>query len=127
MTCRPEIDSNSTLSDVQNETTINNSLWLDYPCDYNNVIFSKNYKYYIQECLGPEIPIVLLVKTSSNTRRAILDMSFKLRKKVRRLAPPQTKTISVEIEYGFKAQVRLYLPGILREYEDVTFPIVLLV
>uniref|UniRef100_A0A6P7GH46 Venom dipeptidyl peptidase 4 n=1 Tax=Diabrotica virgifera virgifera TaxID=50390 RepID=A0A6P7GH46_DIAVI len=127
MTCRPEVDQNSTFSESQNETTINNSLWLDYPCDYNNVIFSKNYNYYIQECLGPEIPIVLLVKTSTNTRRVILDTSFKLRKKVRKLSPPQTKTISVEIEYGFKAQVRLYLPGILREYEDITFPIVLLV
>ncbi|CAH1163711.1 unnamed protein product [Phaedon cochleariae] len=127
MTCRPEIDMNSTFSEDINDTKINNSLWLDYPCDYNNVIFSKYFKYYIQECLGPEIPIVLLVKTSSNTRRVILDTSLKLRKKIRKISPPQTKTISVEIEYGFKAQVRLYLPGILREYEDVTFPLVLLV
>ncbi|XP_056635273.1 inactive dipeptidyl peptidase 10 isoform X1 [Diorhabda sublineata] len=127
LTCSPEVDLNSTFSEPQNETTINNSLWLDYPCEYNNVIFSKNYKYYIQECLGPEIPIVLLVKTSTNSRRVILDTSFKLRKKVRKLSPPQIKTFSVEIEYGFKAQVRLYLPGILREYEDITFPIVLLV
>ncbi|CAH1184994.1 unnamed protein product [Phyllotreta striolata] len=127
LTCRPEVDLNSTSADGQNETAINNSLWLDYPCDYNAVAFSRGYKYYVQECLGPEIPIVLLVRTSSNARRAILDTSFKLRKKVRRLSAPRTKTISVEIEYGFKAQVRLYLPGILREYEDVAFPIVLLV
>ncbi|KAJ8966471.1 hypothetical protein NQ314_003505, partial [Rhamnusium bicolor] len=127
MTCRPLIDINMTFSENMNETMINNSLWLDYPCDFNNVIFSKNYKYYIQECLGPEIPIVLLVKTSTNTRRVVLDTSFKLRRKVRKLAPPQIKTISVEIEFGYKAQVRLYLPGVLREYEDVTFPLILLV
>lgn len=77
--------------------------------------------------MGPEIPIVLLVKTASNSRRVILDTSYKLRRKVRKFSPPQMKTISVEIEFGFKAQVRLYLPGILREYEDVTFPVILLV
>lgn len=77
--------------------------------------------------MGPEIPIVLLVKTSSNARRVILDTSYKLRRKVRKFSPPQMKTISVEIEFGFKAQVRLYLPGILREYEDITFPVILLV
>ncbi|KAJ8954777.1 hypothetical protein NQ318_014887 [Aromia moschata] len=127
MTCRPEIDANMTYSDNMNDTMINNSLWLDYPCDFNNVIFSRGYKYYVQECLGPEIPIVLLVKTSTNARHAVLDTSFKLRRKVRKLSPPQMKTISVEIEFGYKAQVRLYLPGVLREYEDVTFPLVLLV
>lgn len=128
MTCRPDVDVNTTASpDNINETTINNILWLDYPCDYNNVIFSKGLKYYVQECLGPEIPIVLLVKTSTNARRVILDTSFKLRRKVRKFAPPQMKTISVEIEFGFKAQVKLYLPGILREYEDITFPVILLV
>ncbi|XP_018579653.1 inactive dipeptidyl peptidase 10 [Anoplophora glabripennis] len=127
MTCRPEIDANVTFTENMNETMISNSLWLDYPCDYNNVIFSRNFKFYIQECLGPEIPIVLLVKTSSNARRVVLDTSFKLRRKVRKLSPPQVKTISVEIEFGYKAQVRLYLPGGLREYEDVTFPLILLV
>lgn len=127
MTCRPEIDANITYSENMNETMISNSLWLDYPCDYNNVIFSRNFKFYIQECLGPEIPIVLLVKTSSNARRVVLDTSFKLRRKVRKLSPPQVKTISVEIEFGYKAQVKLYLPGVLREYEDVTFPLILLV
>nr|CAI5827942.1 unnamed protein product [Callosobruchus analis] len=127
MTCRPEIDVNSTFAENLNETVISHSLWLDYPCDYNNVIFSKNYKYYVQECLGPEIPIVLLVKTSTNARRAILDTSFKLRRRVRKFSPPQVKTISVEIEYGFKSQVRLFLPGVLREYEETTFPLILLV
>ncbi|KAJ8971847.1 hypothetical protein NQ317_005834, partial [Molorchus minor] len=127
MTCRPEVDTNVTNSERTNDSTISNSLWLDYPCDFNNVIFSRNYRYYIQECLGPEIPIVFLVRTSTNTRTAVLDTSFKLRRKVRKLSPPQVKTITVEIEFGYKAQVRLFLPGVLREYEDVTFPLILLV
>ncbi|KAG5863432.1 Inactive dipeptidyl peptidase 10, partial [Gonioctena quinquepunctata] len=105
MTCRQE-DSNLTSSETTDDSMINNSLWLDYPCDFNNVIFSKFYKFYIQECLGPEIPIVFLVKTSSNTRRAILDTSFKLRKR------STSEAVSSPI---------------LREYEDVTFPLILLV
>lgn len=125
MTCKPEIDINNTFTDNINETILNNTLYMDYPCDFNNVIFSKNYKYFIQECLGPEIPIVLLVKTSTNTRRAVLDTSFKLKRKVKKFSPPQIKTITVEIEFGYKAQVRLYLPPVLREYEDVTFPLIL--
>ncbi|XP_074026829.1 inactive dipeptidyl peptidase 10 isoform X3 [Leptinotarsa decemlineata] len=125
MTCRQD-DANST-NETTNDSMIKNSLWLDYPCDYNNVIFSKFYKYYIQECLGPEIPIVFLVKTSSNTRRVILDTSYKLRKRVRKFSLPTMKSFSVEIEYGFRAQVRLFLPAILREYEEVTFPLILLV
>ncbi|XP_049817276.1 inactive dipeptidyl peptidase 10 [Aethina tumida] len=126
MTCKPELDPNSTLSEL-NETLAMKSLMLDYTCDFNNVIFSKNFKYYIQECLGPEIPIVALVRTSTNSRLAVLDSSHKLRRKVKKLSPPQIKTISVEIEFGYKAQVRLYLPQVLREYEDVTFPLILIV
>lgn len=110
-----------------NESMINDSLLVNYACDFNNVIFSKNYKYYIQECLGPNIPVVFLVETATNTRLAVLDGSIKLRNKVKDLSSPQIKTIQVEIEDGYKAQVRLYLPPVLREYEEVTFPLILLV
>lgn len=130
LTCQPRIDPNITYGfylDFANETLINNSLLVDYVCDFNNIIFSKNYKYYIQECLGPNIPVVFLVESATNTRLAVLDSSIKLRKKVKSFSAPQIKTIQVEIEDGYKAQVRLYLPPILREYEEVTFPLILLV
>ncbi|XP_063919511.1 inactive dipeptidyl peptidase 10 isoform X1 [Zophobas morio] len=130
MTCQPRIDPNVTYffyPDFMNESMINDSLLVNYACDFNNVIFSKNYKYYIQECLGPNIPVVFLVETATNTRLAVLDGSIKLRNKVKDLSSPQIKTIQVEIEDGYKAQVRLYLPPVLREYEEVTFPLILLV
>ncbi|XP_015837624.1 inactive dipeptidyl peptidase 10 isoform X3 [Tribolium castaneum] len=130
MTCQPRIDPNVTyvyFQDNMNETMINNSLLGNYACDFNNIIFSKNYKYYIQECLGPNIPVVFLVETATNTRLAVLDASVKLTRKVKNLSAPQIKTIQVEIEDGYRAQVRLYLPPILREYEEVTFPLILLV
>ncbi|XP_044263451.1 inactive dipeptidyl peptidase 10 isoform X3 [Tribolium madens] len=130
MTCQPRIDPNMTyvyFQDYMNETMINNSLLVNYACDFNNIIFSKNYKYYIQECLGPNIPVVFLVETATNTRLAVLDAGVKLKRKVKNLSAPQIKTIQVEIEDGYRAQVRLYLPPILREYEEVTFPLILLV
>uniref|UniRef100_A0AAR5P3N3 Venom dipeptidyl peptidase 4 n=1 Tax=Dendroctonus ponderosae TaxID=77166 RepID=A0AAR5P3N3_DENPD len=46
---------------------------------------------------------------------------------MKRFSKPQMKHITVEMEFGYKAQVRMYLPAILREYEDTTFPLVLLV
>lgn len=113
--------------DYMNETMINTSLLVDYICDYNNVIFSKTYKYYIQECLGPKIPVVFLAETATNARLAVLDAAIKLRKKIKSMSAPQVKTIQVEIEFGYKAQVRLYLPPALREYEEVSFPMILLV
>ncbi|XP_060515973.1 inactive dipeptidyl peptidase 10 isoform X2 [Cylas formicarius] len=130
VTCNPEaVVPHNTTADmmISNDTASNDTLWSNYPCDYNNVIFSKSFNYFIQECLGPEIPIVILVKTITNTRQLVLDTSHKLRRKARKLSVPREKTISVEIEFGYKAQVKLYLPGVLREYEDVTFPLILLV
>ncbi|KAL1502246.1 hypothetical protein ABEB36_007417 [Hypothenemus hampei] len=124
LTCQTEIEMNST---TLNETILNENLWLYYVCNYNNIIFSKNSSYFIQECLGPEVPIVILARTLPYGRLAILDSGSKLRRRLKKFCKPQEKRISVEIEYGYKAQVRLYLPAVLREYEETTFPLILLV
>ncbi|XP_066258567.1 inactive dipeptidyl peptidase 10 isoform X2 [Euwallacea similis] len=126
LTCLSEEIINIT-SSFFNETELNDNLWATYRCDYNNIIFSKNSSYFIQECLGPEVPIVVLARTFPYSRSVILDSSARLRKRMKKFSQPQEKRISVEIEFGYKAQVRLYLPAVLREYEDVTFPLVLLV
>ncbi|KAH1006673.1 hypothetical protein HUJ05_007383 [Dendroctonus ponderosae] len=127
VTCVSDMDWNSTEPFCYNETVLNDNLWLNYRCEYNNVVFSNNSSYFIQECLGPEIPIVTLARTSSYERLAILDSSSRLRRRMKRFSKPQMKHITVEMEFGYKAQVRMYLPAILREYEDTTFPLVLLV
>ncbi|KAH1000742.1 hypothetical protein HUJ04_013036 [Dendroctonus ponderosae] len=73
VTCVSDMDWNSTEPFCYNETVLNDNLWLNYRCEYNNVVFSNNSSYFIQECLGPEIPIVTLARTSSYERLAILD------------------------------------------------------
>lgn len=41
------------------------------------------------------------------------------------IAAPQIKTFEVEIQDGYHAQVRLYLPPGLKEEEDAAFPLIL--
>lgn len=77
--------------------------------------------------MGPDIPVVFLVETATNIRLAVLDSGQTMRSKVRALSKPQIKKFQVEIEAGYKAQVRLFFPPILREYEEVAFPMILLV
>ncbi|XP_050308297.1 inactive dipeptidyl peptidase 10 isoform X3 [Anthonomus grandis grandis] len=128
LTCIREFQTNCTDDESYfNETILNENMWMSYRCNYNHIFFSKNLSYFIQECLGPEIPIVILAKTHPYSRLAVLDTSSKLRRRIKKFSPPQEKHISVEIEFGYRAQVKLYLPASLREYEDCTFPLVLLV
>ncbi|KAL7743376.1 hypothetical protein ACLKA6_008353 [Drosophila palustris] len=94
-------------------------------CLYNRVQFSRDYSYYVQECLGPEAPSVYLVETSSNDKIFVLNAGDVLRHRLSQLAIPQMRTFSVEIRHGFHAQVRLFLPPGMREEEEVAFPLVL--
>lgn len=94
-------------------------------CLYNRIYFSKDFSYYVQECLGPESPSVYLVETQSNTKIYILNAGVNLRHKLEQLALPQIRTFSVEIRHGFHAQVKLFLPPGMREDEEVAFPLIL--
>lgn len=94
-------------------------------CLYNKVYFSRNFSYYIQECLGPESPSIYLVETATNTKIALINGGDTLRKQVSQLATPQLRTFSVEIRHGFMAQVRLFLPPGMKEDEEITFPLIL--
>lgn len=94
-------------------------------CLYNRVQFSRDYSYYVQECLGPEAPSVYLVDTASNDKIFVLNAGDVLRHRLSQLAIPQMRTFSVEIRHGFHAQVRLFLPPGMREEEEVAFPLVL--
>ncbi|XP_065353279.1 inactive dipeptidyl peptidase 10-like isoform X2 [Cloeon dipterum] len=112
-----------TCPEVVSTTNVTDS---DYgPCLYSNAFFSPSAKYYIHECLGPEPPVIWLVEARTNARIALIDDYPTLRKTLATLALPQIKTIEVEIEGGYQAQVRLFLPPGLREYEEMAFPLVL--
>lgn len=78
-----------------------------------------------QECLGPEAPSVYLAETLTNSRVGILHPGGALRERVASLAAPQLRSFQVEVLHGYHAQVRLYLPPGLREYEELPFPLIL--
>lgn len=94
-------------------------------CLWNQVRFSKDFSYYVQECLGPESPSVYLVETVSNMKVAVLHNGDVLRNRLAQLAIPQIRMFSVEIRHGFHAQVRLFLPPGMKEEEDIAFPLIL--
>lgn len=96
-------------------------------CLFSKVYFSSlhNPKYYVLDCLGPEVPSSVLVDVSTNTILSILNLNSELRSLFSTMAAPQIKTFQVEMESGHHAQVRLYLPPGLREYEEMTFPLIL--
>lgn len=111
-----EIDTGD---DVRDENAIPNN------CLYNKVYFSRDFSYYVQECLGPDSPSIYLVETASNMKICVLNNGDLLRHRISQLAIPQIRTFSVEIRHGFHAQVRLFLPPGMKEEEDIAFPLIL--
>ncbi|XP_063629085.1 inactive dipeptidyl peptidase 10 isoform X1 [Cydia splendana] len=97
---------------------------LPVECLYNRVIFSRNFSYYVQECLGPGPPTIFLC-ASNGERRAVLWDGAPLRQKFAALAVPQAKVFRVEVQANREARVRLYLPPGFRETDDLPLPLVL--
>lgn len=93
---------------------------------YHNAIFSPNSKYYVLECLGPDIPTSVLYKTSNPKPNlvAVLQNNTQLKDRMSKMALPQLKTFPVQISGGYQAHVRLHLPPGLREDEITRYPLV---
>lgn len=110
-------------STSENETITDDAI--PNNCLYNKIYFSRDYTYYVQECLGPDSPSVYLVETQSSMKIVILHNGDLLRGRINQLAVPQIRTFDVEIRHGFHAQVRLFLPPGMKEEEEVAFPLIL--
>lgn len=93
-------------------------------CLFNQCYFSKDYSYYVQECLGPETPSIYLVETSTMTKVVVLHSGDLLRSRLAQLAIPQIRTVTVEVRHGFQSKVRLFLPPGMKEEEEVAFPLI---
>ncbi|XP_028164926.1 dipeptidyl aminopeptidase-like protein 6 [Ostrinia furnacalis] len=93
-------------------------------CLYNRIMFSKNFSYYVQECLGPGPPAAW-VRARDGSTRALLWGGEALRHKFAQLAQPQVKVFRVEVQTNREARVRLLLPPGFRETDDLPLPLVL--
>lgn len=94
-------------------------------CLYNRIYMSTHFSYYVLECLGPDPPSIYLVDSSLAKKIFIINDGLELAQNVIELALPQVRTFSVEIRDGFHAQVRLLLPPMAKEDEEVSFPLIL--
>ncbi|CAH0402967.1 unnamed protein product [Chilo suppressalis] len=103
-------------------------------CLFNRIMFSKNYSYYVQECLGPGVPAAWVVSAvgagsgagrGAGARRAVLADGAAARSHFAGLATPQFKVFRVEVQTNREARVRLLLPPGFRETDDLPLPLVL--
>ncbi|XP_055685004.1 inactive dipeptidyl peptidase 10 isoform X2 [Lutzomyia longipalpis] len=108
-----------------NNTTDEDTFYVPNNCLYNKIYLSKDYSYYVQECLGPDSPSVYVVDIRSNLKVVILHDGAELRERLDELALPQIRTLSVEMKDGSIAQVRLFIPPGMRDGEEVAFPLIL--
>ncbi|CAL1284638.1 unnamed protein product [Larinioides sclopetarius] len=92
-------------------------------CLYNDASFSRNLTYYALDCLGPGIPRVEIRSTANNKIVSLLDTNTELQELVDRKAMPVIKNLQVPIDGNYFANVRLYLPPVLKEYEITKYPV----
>ncbi|XP_054274362.1 inactive dipeptidyl peptidase 10-like isoform X2 [Macrosteles quadrilineatus] len=96
-------------------------------CLYTRATFSPGLspRFYILECLGPDVPSVLVMNALTNTKVALLDGNSLLAQQYAAMARPQVRIFPVEMESGYQAQVKLLLPPGMREDEEMAFPLIL--
>ncbi|KAL5282068.1 hypothetical protein ACFFRR_005370 [Megaselia abdita] len=101
-------------------------------CLYHSVIFpeSSSAKFVLINCLGPTIPTSSIYKLTLNAERpmeliTVVQNNYGLRHLMSQTALPQIKTFPVVISGGYNAQVRLFLPPVLREEEITRYPTIL--
>ena len=112
-------------------------------CLYNTAKFPPGLhaKFVLIECLGPAIPTSsIYILNGANKERVnngynkqhqplelllVIQNNTRLKEKMLRTAMPQVKTFPVMISGGYHAQVRLYLPPVLRDDEITRYPTIL--
>ncbi|KAF8793470.1 Prolyl endopeptidase FAP like protein [Argiope bruennichi] len=87
---------------------------------------SKHILYYITTLEGkpgPGIPRVEIRLTATNKIVSVLDANTELQEFVERKAMPVIKNLHVPIDGNYFANVRLYLPPVLKDYEITKYPV----
>ncbi|XP_013101716.2 inactive dipeptidyl peptidase 10 isoform X1 [Stomoxys calcitrans] len=117
-------------------------------CLYHNAKFPPSYqaKFVLIDCLGPVVPTssIYIVNHGLGERNSgsnggnghgkphlplellmTIQNNTRLKERMARTAMPQVKAFPVMISGGYHAQVRLYLPPVLREDEITKYPTIL--
>ncbi|XP_054168267.1 dipeptidyl aminopeptidase-like protein 6 [Oppia nitens] len=94
-------------------------------CWFNNAVFSPNGRYYLSECLGPDIPSVYLMSVDDNKFIETLDNNEELQNIFKLISLPKMKYMTIPNGKGFNIRVELILPQTLDENEDTKYPAVI--
>jgi len=80
-------------------------------CLWNDAKFSVDGTYWVWTCQGPEtVPLVRIMNTITNEILYTWEENDELHNKLMQKALPSQMDLMVEVEGGFKAQVRILLP-----------------
>ncbi|XP_050434838.1 prolyl endopeptidase FAP-like isoform X2 [Adelges cooleyi] len=148
LTCPPvSAPKNETKSNISTSSDISDSFRLSlrglesakipqdsWPVRTNSCLFIRshfsdfpNSKYYVLECLGPQVPKVILMNVHTNQKVMTLNNYTQLAAKYSTMAKPNIQIMQVEIENGYIAQTKLMLPPAFKEYDETAFPFILYV
>lgn len=94
------------------------------PCLYNSISMSKEFTYYVQNCYGPSIPEVVVRQVSDNSLLHNLEDNADLIAKLQPKAVPGRMFIEVDVEGGYKAQVRALMPPNFDDSGATKYPMV---
>ncbi|GAB6033663.1 hypothetical protein CHUAL_013723 [Chamberlinius hualienensis] len=93
-------------------------------CLFVEAHFSLNSKYYNLECQGPAPPKTYLIESQTSKILATLETSDALSQHLITKAMPHVRTLTVPLEGGYDAYVRLLLPPEFRDDEKKTYPLI---
>lgn len=95
-------------------------------CQFARASMSKDFSYYVLNCLGPDVPFSLVYSLPENKLVQVLDTNEDLKDLLGKLALPQTKFFNFDIleDASAPARVKLLLPPGYREEEQYTFALV---
>ena len=125
LSCNSSSIVTSTAAAESNQSHDDNTVFV---CQYARASMSKDFSYYVLDCLGPTVPYSLLFSLPNNQLVKILDTNDDVKDMMNMLAQPKVKFMSYDDvleEASASARVKLLIPPGFREEEQYTFPLVL--
>ncbi|XP_055869674.1 dipeptidyl peptidase 4-like isoform X3 [Biomphalaria glabrata] len=96
---------------------------VDNQCQYNEVLMSDTFEYYIQECLGPGIPRYSLMSIDGHEVER-LENNTEFATAIAKKAMPIIQYHQIELKTGDKIWGKLLLPPTWKAEEITMYPLV---
>ncbi|XP_043242321.1 dipeptidyl peptidase 4-like isoform X1 [Amphibalanus amphitrite] len=94
------------------------------PCLFGKTLMGPRMRYYVLECLGPDLPFTELYMLPENKLLTLLDNNTAIREKAAEMAWPQVRHLTVPLSEEQEAAVELILPPGLRDDEVTRYPMI---